>query len=92
MDLSKGEQQHPVVMEQEKQRENKQQGRVSSLKHSRQPGRHVESRDFAPSHFWPSHIWCLIQADPAAFLSISPQVFLLRLCPAGEGGGICALN
>lgn len=54
---------------------------------SRHPGRQAEFRTSSPANFGLSHIWDLIQADPAAFLSISPQVFLLRLFPVGKVGG-----
>lgn len=64
-----------------KSRENKRQSSASWFKCSRQAGHHVEFRDSAPSNFWLSHIWYLIQADPAAFLNISTQVFLLMLFP-----------
>lgn len=67
-----------------KSRENKNQSSAPQVQHSRQAGHHVEVRDFAPSTSPLSHIWYLIQADPAAFLSISTQVFLLMLFPVGE--------
>lgn len=78
-----------------KSQENKNQSSASQFQHSRQAGHQVEVRDFAPSTSPLSHIWYLIQADPAAFLSISTQVFLLMLFPVGEkkcsrnwGGGV----
>lgn len=70
--------------------EHKTQSNVSQLQYNRQAGHHAEFRDFAPSNFRLSHIWCLIQPDPAAFLSISSQVFLLMLFLVGEKQ--CARN
>lgn len=59
------------------------------LSTARRPATNLNS-ETAPPNFWLSPIWCLIQADPTAFLSISTQVFLLMLFPVG--GKKCVLN